>query len=148
MKNVKAQALPETITFRLGLLGAFMTDRFTTRVAALALKPKHVGMLNALATHGPASQMEVARIMGVAPSLVVTLADHLESLDAITRLRDPGDRRRQLLGLTDDGRQLLAQCLDAASEIDDETAGRLSTADRVALHRILGMLSEELSLPR
>jgi len=35
--------------------------------------------------------------MGVAPSLVVALADHLKELEAVQRVRDPADRRRQIL---------------------------------------------------
>lgn len=40
--------------------------------------------------------------MGVVPSLVVTLADQLEGLGAIERVRDPDDRRRHRLGLTEE----------------------------------------------
>ncbi|MFX0576585.1 MarR family winged helix-turn-helix transcriptional regulator [Nocardia nepalensis] len=147
MKNVKAEKLPETVTFRLGLLGAFLTDRFSARVASLGLKPKHAGMLNVLAANGPASQMEMAQILRVAPSLVVTLADHLESLGAIDRLRDPQDRRRQILSLTSHGRALLGQCLEAAHAIDTETTADLTAAERAALHSILGALAERLGLP-
>lgn len=147
MKNVKAENLPETVTFRLGLLGAFLTDRFSARVADLGLKPKHAGMLNVLAANGPASQMEMAQILRVAPSLVVTLADHLGSLGAIDRLRDPEDRRRQILSLTSHGHALLRKCLEAAHAIDAETTADLTVAERAALHRTLGALADRLGLP-
>ncbi len=147
MKNVKAEKLPETITFRLGLLGAFLTDRFSADVSSLGLKPKHAGMLNVLAANGTTSQMEMAQILRVAPSLVVALADHLESLGAIERLRDPEDRRRQNLSSTPHGRALLRKCLDAAHAIDAETTADLTTAERADLHRILGTLADRLGLP-
>ncbi|MEU2253993.1 MarR family winged helix-turn-helix transcriptional regulator [Nocardia xishanensis] len=147
MKNVKAVELPETLAFRLGLLGAFLTDRFSTDVSSLGLKPKHAGLLNALAANGPTSQMEMAQMLRVAPSLVVALADHLESLGAIERLRDPEDRRRQNLNLTSHGRALLRKCLDAAQAIDAETTADLTAAERTDLHRILGTLADRLGLP-
>lgn len=147
MKNVKAEKLPETITFRLGLLGAFLTDRFSADVSSLGLKPKHAGMLNVLAANGPTSQMEMARILRVAPSLVVALADHLESLGAIERLRDPEDRRRQNLSMTSHGRALLRKCLDVAQAIDAETTADLTAAERADLHRVLGTLADRLGLP-
>ncbi|MFI2478540.1 MarR family winged helix-turn-helix transcriptional regulator [Nocardia xishanensis] len=147
MKNVKAVELPETLAFRLGLLGAFLTDRFSTDVSSLGLKPKHAGLLNALAANGPTSQMEMAQMLRVAPSLVVALADHLGSLGAIERLRDPEDRRRQNLNLTSHGRALLRKCLDAAQAIDAETTADLTAAERTDLHRILGTLADRLGLP-
>lgn len=57
-----------------------------------------------LSSGTPASQQELAATMDVAPSLVVSLADQLESLGAIERVRDPDDRRRQKLSLTEVGR--------------------------------------------
>lgn len=147
MKNVKAEKLPETLSFRLGLLGAFLTDRFSADVSGLELKPKHAGMLNVLAANGPTSQMEMAQLLRVAPSLVVALADHLESLGAIERLRDPKDRRRQNLNLTPHGRALLRKCLDAARAIDAETTTDLTAAERADLHRILGTIADRLGLP-
>ncbi|WP_237536094.1 helix-turn-helix domain-containing protein [Streptomyces sp. SID3343] len=74
--------------------------RFTERIQPYGLKPEHVGLMAVLAAGTADSQQDIARTMGVAPSLVVTLADHLEELDAIRRERDPADRRRQILTLT------------------------------------------------
>jgi DNA-binding MarR family transcriptional regulator len=83
----------------------------------------------------------------VAPSLVVTLADHLEQIGAIERLRDPADRRRQVLTLTDAGRALLRACLAAARELDAGLTAGLSPADRATLSRILDQLAAEADLP-
>src|SRR5262245_36763248 len=107
MTDVKPGSLPTTLAFRLGVLGLRMTDRFADRVASFGVKPKHVGLMTVVDARGAASQLEVARALQVAPSLVVTLADQLEALDALQRIRDPADRRRQLLTLTDHGHGLL-----------------------------------------
>ncbi|NUS02609.1 MAG: MarR family transcriptional regulator, partial [Nonomuraea sp.] len=109
--------------------------------------PKHVGLLTLLEARGAASQLDVARTMGVAPSLVVTLADHLERLGAISRVRDAEDRRRQLLDLTDEGRALLGRCLEAALELDAELTGRLGPQDRAVLGKVLGTLAAQAGLP-
>lgn len=79
---MNAVKLTSTLTFRLGTLGAVLTDRFTARLAAHDLKPKHVGLLAVLDSGVAASQLDVAKIMSVAPSLVVSLADRLEELGA------------------------------------------------------------------
>lgn len=148
MKEVKARSLPATVAFRLGVLGALMSDRTAAAMAPLDLKPKHVGLLSVLDAGGAASQLDVARTLRVAPSLVVSLADHLERLGAIQRVRDAEDRRRQVLTLTAAGRELLRSCLAAAQALDAELVANLGTADRAALTRILDQLVTEADLPR
>ncbi|NUO99353.1 MAG: MarR family transcriptional regulator [Nonomuraea sp.] len=147
MDEVKPVSVAGTMAFRIGTLGAIITERFAAALVPLELKPKHVGLLTLLEARGAASQLDVARTMGVAPSLVVTLADHLERLGAISRVRDAEDRRRQLLDLTDEGRALLGRCLEAALELDAELTGRLGPQDRAVLGKVLGTLAAQAGLP-
>ncbi|BCJ40601.1 MarR family transcriptional regulator [Actinoplanes ianthinogenes] len=133
--------MPATVAYRLGTLGAQAADRFAARVEEHGVKPKHVGLMAALDAGESASQLELATRLGVAPSLIVALADHLERLGAVDRARDPGDRRRQVLSLTDRGRELLATCAAAAHALDDELTAALSPADRAELTRLLGLLA-------
>jgi DNA-binding MarR family transcriptional regulator len=139
--------LPSTLAFRLGTLGAVVADRFAAKIEKFGLKTKHAGLMTTLAAGPPASQQELATRLGVAPSLVVSLADHLESLGAIERTRDPSDRRRQVLTLTDQGHLLLAGCTAAAQDLDDELTAGLSRARREALREALGALAERAGRP-
>ncbi|MDH6138817.1 MULTISPECIES: MarR family winged helix-turn-helix transcriptional regulator [Kitasatospora] len=140
--------IPSTVVFRLGTLGTVAADRFAAAIEPLDLKPKHVGLMASLA-HGEASasQQELAGRLGVVPSLVVSLADHLERLGAVQRVRDPGDRRRQILTLTDQGRALLAQCTATARELDERFTAVLSAKQRAALQEALAILAAEAGLP-
>ncbi|MBO8192883.1 winged helix-turn-helix transcriptional regulator [Streptomyces oryzae] len=148
MNKVKGSAgLPRTLVFRLSTLGAVVGDRFAERIEQHDLKPKHVGLLTALAQGTFASQQDLAGRLGVAPSLVVSLADHLESLGAVQRVRDPQDRRRQVLTLTDQGRTLLSACAAEARALDDELTADLDQSQREALHTALGGLAASLGLP-
>jgi DNA-binding MarR family transcriptional regulator len=141
-------ALTDTLSFRLGTLGAIVSARFAAAVEAYGVKPKHVGLMAVLSSGTPASQQELAATMNVAPSLVVALADQLESLGAIERVRDPDDRRRQKLSLTGHGQALLADCTQAARALDAELTASLAGVDRAALHRALATLAGEAGLPR
>ncbi|WP_240796316.1 MarR family transcriptional regulator [Streptomyces sp. RFCAC02] len=123
------------------------TDRFAAALAPMDLKPKHAGLLTVLQRGGTASQLDVARTMGVAPSLVVSLADHLQALGAVRRTRDPADRRRQVLELTDRGRELLAGCLDAARAVDDGLTASLTPGELSALAGGLAVLAAANGLP-
>ncbi|MFI9331350.1 MarR family winged helix-turn-helix transcriptional regulator [Kitasatospora sp. NPDC052868] len=147
MSNVNPPPLTASVVFRLGTLGSLVTARFTTALAELGLKPKHVGVLVALDSGAQPSQLELARTMAVAPSLVVALADHLEQVGAVDRVRDPADRRRQVLALTDTGRSLLADCTALAHRLDEELTASLTAPDREALRRTLGVLGVEAGLP-
>ncbi|MGW5776972.1 MarR family winged helix-turn-helix transcriptional regulator [Streptomyces sp. NPDC003863] len=144
MSDVKgAAALRATLVFNLGTLGALASDRFAARVEAIGLKPKHAGLLAALDAGSGASQQELAARLGVAPSLIVVLADQLQALGAVERVRDPQDRRRQVLTLTPEGRRLLTRCAEAAEEADAELTAGLGDAQRAALADALRALGEQ-----
>ncbi|MFC9395936.1 MarR family winged helix-turn-helix transcriptional regulator [Streptomyces sp. NPDC057027] len=144
MSDVKgAAALRATLVFNLGTLGALASDRFAARVEAIGLKPKHAGLLAALDAGSGASQQELAARLGVAPSLIVVLADQLQALGAVERVRDPQDRRRQVLTLTPEGRRLLTRCAEAAEEADAELTAGLGDAQRAALTDALRTLGEQ-----
>ncbi|GAA1893750.1 hypothetical protein GCM10009753_23190 [Streptantibioticus ferralitis] len=85
--------------------------------------------------------------MGIAPSLVVSLADHLEGLGAVQRVRDPQDRRRQVLTLTEEGRRLLDRCESAARALDEEFGSGLTADQRRALDEALQVLANRVGLP-
>lgn len=144
MSDVKGAAdLRATVVFNLGTLGALAADRFAQRVEALGLKPKHAGLLAALDAGQAMSQQDLARRLGVAPSLIVALADQLEGLGALERVRDPQDRRRQVLHLTTEGRRLLSDCVVAAQAVDEELTSGLSDSQRATLARGLRLLGEQ-----
>jgi DNA-binding MarR family transcriptional regulator len=130
-----------TLTVRLGVLGVSQEARYAGRLAALGLRPKHVILLSALRMGGAESQQELAAALGIAPSLVVLLADQLAALNAIKRVRDPADRRRQRLHLTTEGDRLLDEATAVAVALDDECTAILPAEDRVALTRILEQLA-------
>ncbi|MCU7827042.1 MarR family winged helix-turn-helix transcriptional regulator [Kitasatospora sp. DSM 101779] len=143
MSDVKgAAALRATLVYNLGTLGALASDRFADRVEELGLKPKHAGLLAALDAGPTASQQELATRLGVAPSLIVALADQLQELGAVERVRDPQDRRRQVLNLTPEGRRLLTRCTEAAEATDAELTAGFTEPQRAALTHALRTLGE------
>ncbi|MGW6919246.1 MarR family winged helix-turn-helix transcriptional regulator [Kitasatospora sp. NPDC054939] len=147
MDDVNRLPLTSSLVFRLGALGTVATARFTAAIESRGLKPKHVGLLAALSARSASSQLELSQAMGVAPSLVVSLADQLEGMGALQRVRDPADRRRQALVLTAAGRGLLAECAALAQELDAELAAALTPEEREALRRALGVLARDVGLP-
>lgn len=147
MLSVALSKVNSSAVFRLGVLGAMATDLFAARIEAHQLKPKHVGLMVALDAGRASSQLEIAGVMSVAPSLVVALADHLQKLGAIERVRDPADRRRQALTLTEHGRELLAVCEELTQSADAEFAADLTPAESAVLTGLLDRLAARQGLP-
>lgn len=128
------------MSFLLAKVGQAATIRFAAKLAPYGVKPKHVGLLALLSGGTRDFQQELGRRLGVAPSLIVSMADELEHLGAITRIRDPEDRRKSTLEVTDRGRDLLQRCTRALQEVDDELLTHVSPADREILQSILSPL--------
>jgi hypothetical protein len=85
-----------TAGFLLSKIGKAATERFAEKIAPLGLRPKHCGVL----ALSPLSQQELARILDLVPSAIVTIVDELKALNAVERVEDPSDRRRYTIELT------------------------------------------------
>ena len=75
--------------------------------------------------------------MHLDPNNCVLLLNELEDAGFATRMRDPADRRRHLLELTDEGRRALEQAERAQDAIEDEVLGALSADERATLRSLL-----------
>ena len=73
------------------------------------LRFAHHGVMACLADEGALAQKDVAQRLRIDPSDLVKVVDLLEGEGLVTRTRDPLDRRRQLLELTEAGRAAFAE---------------------------------------
>ena len=88
----------------------------------------------------PESQQQAAARLGIDRTTMVGLLDSLERKDLVARRPDAGDRRRNVVVLTDAGRATLQAATDASdaaerdllAALDDREAAQL----RELLHRI------------
>ncbi|HEY1177458.1 MAG TPA: MarR family winged helix-turn-helix transcriptional regulator [Phytomonospora sp.] len=146
MSDIDPGTLAGTATFQLGTIGAMATDRFASAIAPFGLKPKHAGVLQALLLDPSLSQQELAYKMGVAPSLMVGLLDFLEAAGAIERERDPADRRRQVIDVTEEGARLYTLCANAAASIEVELLAGLGKRAE-GFRELLADVAEHFGLP-
>src|SRR3954469_1909242 len=93
--------------YLLARVGRTQAARFSERMRSLGLRPKHFAVLNAIALSDGASQQEIGGHMGLDPSGLVGAIDELERMGLVARRRDPADRRRYALALTEDGTAML-----------------------------------------
>jgi DNA-binding MarR family transcriptional regulator len=66
-------------------------------------RPPCMGALHVIAVHQPVSQREISDHLGLDASDVVGVLDILEAAHMVRRQRDPNDRRRHAVVLTEQG---------------------------------------------
>lgn len=103
----------------------------------LGIRLKHLMSLAYLRDHEEASQQAFSEAMHLDANNCVLLLNELEGLGFATRQRDPSDRRRHLLTMTDAGRAALEHAERAQETIEGDVLGALSLEERATLHDLL-----------
>jgi DNA-binding MarR family transcriptional regulator len=115
-----------------------LTELTGSAMAPFGVTGRECAVLIAIDSGAPLSQQEVARRLGVDRTTMVVLIDELESKGLVQRRRDPGDRRKNVVTLTEAGRATVRKASSAGEQAerrflsplsDDETA-RLKEALR------------------
>lgn len=91
--------------------------------------------LKVLADYGPTTQHELGKALNLDPGAVVGLLHELEESELISRRRDPADRRRQIVSLSENGAAVFGG--EHSTEIDDELLKTLAPSERAVLHDLL-----------
>src|SRR3954453_23003422 len=103
----------------LALMGHEAMRRLRAAHTAHGLKPRQFQILGLLHDHSGLAQRELQQTTGIDPSILVTLLNPLEADGLVTRERDPDDRRRHLVKLTQAGEKLLVCASRAQQETED-----------------------------
>jgi DNA-binding MarR family transcriptional regulator len=104
-------------------------------------------VLSRLDRGGPTSPGELATDERVKPQAMGTTLQSMEQRGLVSRSPDPGDGRRVLITITDEGRRLLTDRRSLKIQALTEAIARLSAAERASLveaARLLDKLAEEL----
>jgi DNA-binding MarR family transcriptional regulator len=100
----------------------------------------HLRQLMALSyvrDHDGTPQQELAEALCMDANNVVLLLNELEDLEYVARRRDPGDRRRHLVDLTERGHAALTLAERAQETIEDEVLQALDPSERAILWGLL-----------
>jgi DNA-binding MarR family transcriptional regulator len=103
----------------------------------LGIHMRLVMALSYLRDHDGAPQQELAEALCMDANNVVLLLNELEDLGHVTRRRDPDDRRRHRVELTEQGRRALVSAERAQETIEDEVLQALDADERATLWRLL-----------
>lgn len=86
---------------------------------------------------GEIGQRELGERMMLDPNNTVLLLNELEVKDYAERRRDPEDRRRHLVSITDEGRKALREAELAIGTLEDEVLRALDPVERSRLQELL-----------
>ena len=103
----------------------------------LGMQLRFLVALSYVRDHDDCPQQELADAFCMDANNVVLLLNELEDLGYVNRRRDPGDRRRHLVELTEQGRSALVGAERAQETIEDEVLQALDPEERATLWRLL-----------
>ena len=102
-----------------------------------SLRPRHLIALKLLGERGPLTQHALGAALSLDPSNVVGLLNELEECDLITRRRDPADRRRHIVELSDAGSAQLQCAYREFGAVEDDLFKSLTAEERFTLYTLL-----------
>jgi DNA-binding MarR family transcriptional regulator len=103
----------------------------------LGMSLRHYMAVSYIADPGGVSQQQLAEILCIDANNVVLVLNEIEEAGLIRRVRDPADRRRHMVELTEHGRRAFARAQAARESVEDELLGALDAEERATLHRLL-----------
>ncbi len=103
----------------------------------LGIKLRQLMLLSYLRKGAPALQQQLCESLWLDPNNCVLLLNELEEMGYVERRRDPADRRRHMVDITDEGRVALERAERAQEEIGDELLSALSDEERATLRSLL-----------
>jgi DNA-binding MarR family transcriptional regulator len=118
------------------------------RLAALGLRTRHYSILQALIDAGSMSQQDLGTYLRIDPATMVASVDDLERLTLATRTRSQRDRRRYVVAVTDQGREIADKVNAVLAQLDEEVMADLTPQQRDQLRQAALELTHGPTLPR
>jgi DNA-binding MarR family transcriptional regulator len=98
---------------------------------------KELATLSYLRDYREVSQQALTEGLCIDTNYCVMLLNDLESSGLVERRRDPADRRRHIVTMTEQGRKALHQAEAAQQTLEDEILGALDAEERSTLAHLL-----------
>ena len=103
----------------------------------LGMRIKEFATLATLRDHSPMPQQELSEMLCIDANNLVLLLNELESKEFALRRRDPTDRRRHLVEITDEGLRAFDSAEKGIESVEDDVLTLLTTRERAELQELL-----------
>lgn len=140
IEEPEAERAPRSVGFLISQLGFFSSRRFTEALDPLGIGPRDFLLMRFVDASDGQSQQALAERLGIPPSRMVALVDHLEELGLLERRPDPEDRRVRGLFLTRKGRSVLEKAGKIAIDYETQLCAGINREEREQLIDLLQRL--------
>jgi DNA-binding MarR family transcriptional regulator len=144
MTSAKLLAMPKSTTPGVTVLLTQLTKLIYRRAsdALLGMSVKEFSTLAVLRDHSSVPQQELGELLCVDANNLVLLLNDLEAREFAFRRRDPSDRRRHLVEITDEGLRAFDSADKGIESVEGEVLALLTKTERVELHELLAKALE------
>ncbi|MFT4043326.1 MAG: MarR family transcriptional regulator [Gordonia sp. (in: high G+C Gram-positive bacteria)] len=134
--------------FLLANVGHAVSELFARDLAPLGLKPQEAAILLVLREAGPIKQQELAQTLSLDANTIVLMLNSLEYRGLVVRQRDPQDRRRHVVTITESGRHLRADADRIVEHVEQTLVAQLDAEHQRVLRHALRTIDQTLGYPR
>jgi DNA-binding MarR family transcriptional regulator len=106
-------------------------------LAPFGIDPRELGILLVIASHEPGSQQQAAQRLGIDRTSMVARIDDLEGKGLVSRHPHVEDRRRNVVELTDAGRDVVGRATEASERAEAALLASLTPQDADRLRKAL-----------
>jgi|SRR5918994_2232801 DNA-binding MarR family transcriptional regulator len=103
----------------------------------IGIRLKQLIALDYLREQGGSSQQQLGQTLMLDPNNCVILLNDLEQDGYVERRRDPSDRRRHMVEMTDAGLRALERAEEKLETLEGEVLGKLSAEERSNLRALM-----------
>ena len=108
----------------------------------IGIRLKQFIALDYLQRQGGSSQQQLGQTLMLDPNNCVILLNDLEDFGYVERRRDPTDRRRHIVEMTDAGRRALEHAEEKLETLEDQVLPNLDADERAKLRDLLAKALE------
>ena len=132
-----AKELAASSGFLLARLGIGFKAKAMARLEQAGFEVYDYSVLALLGEGVRERQSAMADALALDPSRLVSLLDSLEERGLVVRQRDPDDRRRHVVRITEAGEEALLRLREMSKQLEDEFFAPLDPESRRSLHGLL-----------
>jgi DNA-binding MarR family transcriptional regulator len=148
-KSSKSSASIAAAGQALRVFGSQMESHTQAIGAVAGIHPTDLNVLDLLDQHGDVTAGRLAELSGVTTGAMTGVLDRLETLGYVERRKDPLDRRKVVVRVTDDRRDTLAAMYEPMKTRLEELLSTYSTAELAAItdyaERAATIMAEEVA---
>jgi DNA-binding MarR family transcriptional regulator len=123
-------------------LGRITMHRFTEALQPFGIRPRHVAALIELRDRGELTQQALCGQLHLDPTNLVAILNELEQRGYAKRRRDPEDRRRHLVEVSNKGLAVIERVSEVMDGVEEDLLEGLEPGEREQLEGLLTSIWE------